>query len=181
MNLTAASGANFSDAFDAGLVDTLSLGLAYQTGTATVNGAGNTITDPTVNGDGSTTPQTLTWDLASSTADIDIVEGTTVTVTYEVKVLDTVSAGQVLTNSVTARWTSLDGANNDERTGADGIGGLNDYVATAAAPPLTVPIPTLTLQKTVDKPIANPGDRLRYTITIQNPTGIRVDKFLAGR
>ena len=64
-----------------------------------------------------------------------------------------------------------------ERTGVDGIGGLNDYVATAAAPPLTVPIPTLTFQKTVDKPVANPGDRLRYTITIQNPTGIRVANF----
>ena len=83
-------------------------------------------------------------------------------------------AGQVLTNSVTARWTGIDGANSYERTGGDGIGGLNDYVATAAAPPLTIPIPTLTLQKTVDKPIANPGDRLRYTVTLQNPTAIRV-------
>jgi fimbrial isopeptide formation D2 family protein/uncharacterized repeat protein (TIGR01451 family) len=181
VNLTAASGANFSDAFDAGLVDTLSLGLAYQAGTATVNGTGNTIADPASNGDGITTPQTLTWtwdpNPAVSTADIDIVEGTTVTVTYQVRVLDTVSAGQTLTNSVTARWTSLDGANSDERTGADGIGGLNDYVATAAAPPLTIPIPTLTLQKTVDKPVANPGDRMRYTITIQNPTAVRVANF----
>src|SRR5574341_1186887 len=81
-----------------------------------------------------------------------------------------------LTNSVTVRWTGLDGANSNERTGADGIGGLNDYVATAAAP-LTVPIPTLTFKKTVDKPVANPGDRLRYTITIQNPTAIRVANF----
>ena len=177
VTLTAASGANFSNAFDAGLVDTLSLGLAYQAGTATVNGTGNTITNPTVNGNGSTTPQTLTWDLAGSTADIDIVEGTKVTITYDVKVLDTVVAGQVLTNSVTARWTSLNGANSYERTGADGIGGLNDYVTTAAAPPLTVPVPTLTFQKAVDKPIANPGDRLRYTIIIQNPTGIRVANF----
>ncbi len=177
VTLTAASGANFSSAFDAGLVDTLSLGLAYQAGTATVNGTGNTITNPTVIGDGSTIPQALTWDLASSTADIDIVEGTKVVITYDVKVLNTVVAGQVLTNSVTARWTGLDGANNYERTGADGIGQLNDYVATAAAPPLTVPVPTLTFQKTVDKPVANPGDRLRYTITIQNPTAIRVANF----
>ena len=177
VSLTAASGANFSSAFDAALVDTLSLGLAYQAGTSTVNGAGNAITDPTVNGDGSTTPQTLTWDLVSSTADIDIVEGSRVTVTYDVQVLNTVVAGQVLTNSVTTRWTGLDGANSNERTGADGIGGLNDYAATAAAPPQTVPVPTLTLQKTVDKPIANPGDRLRYTITIRNPTAIRVATF----
>jgi fimbrial isopeptide formation D2 family protein/uncharacterized repeat protein (TIGR01451 family) len=177
VSLTAASGASFSGVFDAGLVDTLSLGLAYQAGTTTVNGAGNTITDPTVSGDGSTTPQTLAWDLASSTADIDIAEGTRVTITYDVRVLASVVAGQVLTNSVTARWTSLNGASSDERTGADGIGGLNDYVATAAAPPQTVPVPTLTLQKTVDKPIANPGDRLRYTITIRNPTAIRVANF----
>ncbi len=177
VTLTAASGANFSSAFDTGLVDSLSLGLAYQAGTASVNGTGNTITNPTVIGDGSTTPQTLTWDLTGSTANIDIVEGTTVSITYDVKVLDTVVAGQILTNSVTARWTGLDGTNSYERTGADGIGGLNDYVATAAAPPLTVPIPTLTLQKVVDKPVANPGDRLRYTVTIQNPTGIQVDNF----
>jgi hypothetical protein len=100
-----------------------------------------------------------------------------VAITYDVKVLDTVVAGQVLTNSVTVRWTGLDGANSYERTGVDGIGELNDYVAAAAAPPLTVPIPTLTFQKTVDKPVANPGDRLRYTITIQNPTTIRVANF----
>jgi fimbrial isopeptide formation D2 family protein/uncharacterized repeat protein (TIGR01451 family) len=56
VNLTAASGANFSSAFDAGLVDTLSLGLEYQAGTATVNGTGNTITNPAVIGDGVTTP-----------------------------------------------------------------------------------------------------------------------------
>lgn len=174
VTLRAGSGAAFSNAFDAELVDSLSLGLAYQAGTAKVNGAGNTIADPLLNGDGITTPQTLTWDQAGSTAQVDIAEGATVTVTYDVKVLDTVVAGQVLTNSVTARWTSLDGVNAYERTGVDGIGGLNDYVATAAAPPLTVPIPVVTLQKTVDKPIANPGDRLRYTLVIQNPTGIQV-------
>ncbi len=178
VTLTAASGANFSSAYDAGLVDTLSLGLAYQAGTATVNGTGNTIANPIVSGDGSTTPQTLTWDLAGSTADIDIVEGTKVVITYDVKVLDTVVAGQVLSNSVIVRWTSLNGANSYERTGVDGIGGVNDYMATAAAPPLTVPVPTLTLQKMVDMPIASPGDTLHYTIVIQNPTGIGVNNFL---
>jgi len=177
VTMKAVSGANFSTAFDAELVDTLSLGLAYQAGTAKVNGTGNTITDPAVSGDGVTIAQTLNWNPAGASAQIDIVEGATVSVTYDVKVLDTVVAGQVLTNSVTARWTSLDGVIVYERTGVDGIGGLNDYVATAAAPPLTVPIPTMTLQKSVDKPIANPGDRLRYTFSIQNPTGIGISNF----
>ncbi|MEJ2393109.1 MAG: isopeptide-forming domain-containing fimbrial protein [Gammaproteobacteria bacterium] len=176
VTLTSASGVVFSNAFDAGLVDTLSRGLAYQAGTARVNGAGNTISDPTVNGDGIATAQTLTWD-PSSTIDIDIAEGTTVTITYDVQVLNTVVAGQILTNNVTVRWTGLDDVSSYERTGADGIGGLNDYVATTAAPPLTVPIPTLAFQKTVDKPIANPGDRLRYTLVIQNPSGIQLQNL----
>ena len=178
VTLTAASGVNFSSAFDAALVDTLSLGMAFQTGSAAVNGTGNTITDPTVTGDGSTTPQTLTWEMASSTADIAVVEGTTVAVTYDVKVLDTVAAGQILTNGVTARWTGIDGPSSHERTGADGPGGINDYLATAAAPPLTIPIPTLSVQKRVDRPIANPGDRLSYTVTVQNPTAVRVNNFM---
>jgi large repetitive protein len=175
VTLTATTGASFSGAFDAALVDTLSAGLAYQPGSATVTGAGNTITNPTVTGDGTGTPQTLTWN--SATAHIDIAEGAKVAVTYDVKVLDTVVAGQVLTTGVTARWTGLAGANGFERTGVDGIGGINDYVATAAAPQLTVPIPIPTLQKTVDKPVGNPGDRLRYTIAISNPTGVRVSNF----
>ena len=57
-------GDNFTDAFDVRIDDSLSLGLAYQAGTATVDGAGNTITDPGVSGDGSVTPQTLVWSLA---------------------------------------------------------------------------------------------------------------------
>ena len=177
VTLNAASGANFSSAFDAGLVETLGLGVAYQAGSATVNGSGNSIANPAVSGDGGTTPQTLTWDLAGASADIDIAEGSTVVLSYDVLVLDTVVAGQVLTNSGTVRWTGLDGTNGNERTGVDGIGGLNDYLATAAAQPLTVPVPTPTLLMTVDKPVANPGDRLRYTMVIENPTGVRLSNL----
>jgi len=172
-----AAGDNFSDAFDLLIEDSLSLGLAYQSGTASVNGTGNTITDPTVTGDGSATPQTLTWRLADDTADIDVAEGTQVNLTYDVAVLNGVLAGQVLINSTTVQWTGLDGDSAFERNGTDGIGGLNDYVVTVAAPQLTVTIPTLMLEKTVDKPVANPGDRLRYTIVIQNPASTRLEDF----
>ncbi len=164
VTLTAASGVNYSSAYDLVITDTLSAGLQYVSGTSKINGG--PLADPLISG------QTLTW-----SGNINIPEGTTASITYDVLVLGTVVAGQVLTNSVISQWTSLAGANSNERTGADGIGGLNDYVTTAAAPPLTVPIPTLTFQKTVDKPVANPGDRLRYTITIQNPTGVRVANF----
>ncbi|TFG81412.1 MAG: isopeptide-forming domain-containing fimbrial protein, partial [Chromatiales bacterium] len=94
VTLNAASGANLSNAFDAGLVDTLSLGLAYVAGTARV---GSAAVEPTVAGDGISSPQTLTW-----AGTIDIPEGTSVPVTYDVRVLATGVAGQTLTNSVTA-------------------------------------------------------------------------------
>ncbi len=168
VNLTSATGADFSSVFDAVVADTMSLGLVYVSGSARIGGV---TVEPTVVGDGASTVQTLTW-----ASGIDLPEGTTVPLIYQVRVLDMVVAGQTLTNSVIACWTGLDNDNAYERTGS-GTPSFNDYVATTTAPPLTVPIPTLTLQKTVDKPIGNPGDRLRYTIAIQNPTGIRLENF----
>lgn len=141
LTFTASGGAgndNFSDAFDVSIVDTLSLGLAYQTTTSTVNGAGNTITDPTSVGNGVSASQTLTWNLTDATADIDIVEGTVVTVTYDVLVLDTVLANQDLTNSAVIQWTGLDGASIYERTGT-ATPALNDYFTGPATTTLTSP------------------------------------------
>jgi fimbrial isopeptide formation D2 family protein/uncharacterized repeat protein (TIGR01451 family) len=166
VNLTAAAG---TGAFDAILIDSLSPGLGYVAGSARIGGGA---VEPVVSGDGLGTAQTLTWN-----SGFDIAAGATVTVTYDVLVLDTVVAGQMLTTNTTVRWTSLAGPSDYERTGEDGIGGLNDYVAIAAAPALTVPVPTLTLLKSVDKTVANPGDRLLYTLVIHNPSNIRVTGF----
>ena len=101
-----------------------------------MDGTGNTIADPAVTGDGRTTAQTLTWSLADATADIDVAEGTVVTVTYDVVVLDNVLPGQELTNSATARWTGLDGASAFERTGS-GTPAVNDYFTGPATTTLT--------------------------------------------
>ena len=120
------AGDNFSDAFDISINDNLSLGLVYQSGTAIVTGAGNTITDPTITGDGSSTAQTLSWNLSDATADIDIAEGTTVTITYDVVVLDSVLSNQTLTNSAVAQWTGVDGVDTNERNGS-GTPVENDY------------------------------------------------------
>jgi uncharacterized repeat protein (TIGR01451 family)/fimbrial isopeptide formation D2 family protein len=177
VSFTAAGGAvgdNFSDAFDLSIFDSLSLGLAYQNGTARVNGAGNTIADPVVTGDGRTTAQTLTWSLADATADIDVVEGTVVSVTYDVLVLDGVLAGQELTNSATARWTGLDGNDAFERTGS-GTPVENDYVTgpatTSLRTELAVPfVKSVVNVSTGADPGANaePGDTLRYTLVLTN-------------
>jgi fimbrial isopeptide formation D2 family protein/uncharacterized repeat protein (TIGR01451 family) len=159
-----AAGDNFSDAFDLLIEDSLSLGLAYQSSTAGVNGTGNTITDPTVTGDGSTTAQTLTWSLTDLTADIDVAEGTQVTLTYDVVVLSGVLAGQELTNSATVQWTGLDGENAFERNGT-GIPSVT--VMTELAVSI---VKSVVNETTGQDPGTNaqPGDRLRYIIVLTN-------------
>ena len=131
-----AAGDNFSDAFDLRIDDSLGIGLAYD-GNATVSGAGNSIGAPVVTGDGIATSQTLLWRPADGNADIDITEGTTVSVTYDVRVLDGVLANQTLSNSAVAQWTGLDGASAFERNGT-ATPTWNDYFTGPATTTLTV-------------------------------------------
>ena len=168
---------NFEDAFDVSVVDSLSLGLAYQTTTSTVDGAGNTITDPTVTGDGVSIAQSLTWNLADATADIDVVEGTVVTVTYDVVVLNTVLASQTLTNSAVIQWTGLDGINALERTGT-ATPVVNDYFTGPATTSLTTPNNTaITKTKVTDTYGAADvnlriGDIVEYQISVTLQEGL---------
>lgn len=167
VTLTAASGADASGAFDASLTDTLGAGLVYA-GNPVITGAGSTLGAPVVTGDGSAgAPQTLVWSLADGNADIDLAEGESVQVAYDVRVLGSVLADQQLTNTVVARWTGLDGASAAERTGADGIGLLNDYV--------TAPVSTLVITPGARpaKQLVSPatggatiGQEVTYAITV---------------
>lgn len=168
---------NFEDAFDVSIVDSLSLGLAYQTGTSTVTVAGNTITDPTVTGDGASTAQSLTWNLADATADIDVVEGTVVTVTYDVVVLNTVLANQNLTNSAVIQWTGLDGINVLERTGT-ATPAENDYFTGPATTSLTTPNNTAIAKTKVSDTYGaadvnlRVGDIVEYQISVTLEEGL---------
>jgi fimbrial isopeptide formation D2 family protein len=139
-----------------------------------VDGAGNTIADPTVAGDGATAAQTLTWNLADATADIDVAEGATVTVTYEVLVLENALARQNLTNSVNAQWTSIDGDSIYERNGT-ATPAVNDYFATAATT-LTTPdvaVSKTRLTDTYGAADANVriGDIVQYELRLSLPEG----------
>ncbi|MCK0154167.1 isopeptide-forming domain-containing fimbrial protein [Alcanivorax sp. S6407] len=130
VSLTAAADPNNSDAFDLVLTDTLPAGLEYVAASATVGGVA---TEPNVTGD----PQLLTWPA------MDMVEGASVDVVYQVLVRDTVAAGDTLTNNAEAAWTSITGADANERDGSDtDTGGVNDYYATDSAT-ATVPDGTL--------------------------------------
>ena len=177
VTLTASGTTYSSDVFDVTLTDTLGLGLVYAGNpTVTVGGgvsANNTIGAPVITGDGINQAQTLLWSLNNGNADIDIAKGTSVTISYDVRVLGGVLA-QALTNSAVAQWTGIDDTNAFERDGRDGIGGLNDYV-TAPATATIGNLPLLYAHKTAQiyqdsgsPGIVDPGDVLRYTIVLSN-------------
>jgi uncharacterized repeat protein (TIGR01451 family)/fimbrial isopeptide formation D2 family protein len=177
VTLTASGGTYTSDVFDVTLTDTLDLGLVYA-GNPTVTagggvGANNTIGEPVITGDGINQAQTLLWSLEHGNADIDIAEGTSVTISYDVRILDGVLA-QTLANSAVAQWTGIDGPSAFERNGTDGIGGLNDYVtppatATIGNLPLLYAHKTAQIHEDFGSPgIVDPGDVLRYTIVLSN-------------
>jgi uncharacterized repeat protein (TIGR01451 family)/fimbrial isopeptide formation D2 family protein len=168
------AGDDYSDAFDLQVEDSLSLGMAYQGGSATVDGTGNSIADPAVTGDGTSAAQTLTWSPADAGADIDVPEGTQVTVTYDVEVLSGVQPGRDLTNSATVQWTGQDGDNGFERTGT-GTPVENDYFTGPATSSLRTEL-AVTVVKSVSNATtgqnpgdnAEPGDTLQYTLVLSN-------------
>ncbi|MFZ2224428.1 MAG: SdrD B-like domain-containing protein [Candidatus Deferrimicrobium sp.] len=177
VTLTASGSTYSSDVFDVTLIDTLGLGLVYVGNPAVTVGGGvsanNIIGAPVISGDGINQAQTLLWSPTNGNADIDIAEGTTVTISYDVRVLGGVLA-QALANSAVAQWTGMDGPNAFERDGKDGIGGLNDYV-TARATVTIGNLPLLYAHKTAriyqdssSPGIVDPGDVLRYTIVLSN-------------
>jgi uncharacterized repeat protein (TIGR01451 family)/fimbrial isopeptide formation D2 family protein len=177
VTLTASGGTYSSDVFDVTITDTLALGLIY-VGNPIVTASGgvsanNTIGAPVITGDGIDQEQTLLWSLNNGNADIDIAEGTSVTISYGVRVRDGVLA-QALANSAVAQWTGTDGPNAFERNGTDGIGGLNDYVtapvtATIGNLPLLYAHKTARIYEDFSSPgIVDPGDVLRYTIVLSN-------------
>ncbi|MCG6909780.1 MAG: DUF11 domain-containing protein [Deltaproteobacteria bacterium] len=177
LSLTAgggASGGSFADAFDISIEDTLSLGLAYQAETATVEGIDNIIAEPIVSGDGVGDVQTLIWSPAEGNADIDVAEGTVVTVTYDVQVLAGVQAGQDLTNNAIARWTGLNGDSDLERTGS-GTPAVNDYFTGQAVRTTRTRLDVSLVKSVVNATTgedpgqnAQPGDTLRYTLVLTN-------------
>ncbi|WP_428820349.1 hypothetical protein [Microbulbifer sp. MCCC 1A16149] len=143
----AEQGANGSTAYDLSVLEELSIGWAYEAGSATFNGV--SIADPAITGDGIDTAQSLNWGAAANT---DIPVGETRTLEFDVRVLDSVLAGQELTGSTSVQWTSQAGA--PEHVERDGSGmpdpaALNNYfLGPEQLPPLAINN-TATLEKNV--------------------------------
>ncbi len=175
LDLSAAGNTENSAAFDLAISEQLSLGLQFVPGSVSFAGAAQA--DPTVTGDGVNNAQSLVWNRANS--DLDIAAGNNSLLVFDALVLDEVLAAASLSANARIEWTSLDEDNSSpyERNGADGVGGLNDYVLENIAAQLTAANDS-TLSKTrVDDSYGSGnaqlriGDLVEYELRLALPEG----------
>ncbi|WP_288132523.1 isopeptide-forming domain-containing fimbrial protein [Microbulbifer sp.] len=116
------TGFSDTDAFDATFSDTLPpelTNVALESAILTVDGVDTDLTGIfQVTGN---TVETIPG------ATFDLPQGATLTIVVDAQVISTVVAGTEVSNTATVDWQSIDGDDPNERTGADGPGGLNDY------------------------------------------------------
>ncbi len=142
-------------AFDIVVTDTIPSGLTYVSGSISAPAGWNV--------NASAAP-TLTW---TCTAPCSLPLGNTAALTYQVTVSGPPgppNIGDVLTNTASMTWTSLDGTNPNERTG---FGGVNDYTDSDSES-VTVTYPDLTISKTDGSATYVPGASVTYTIIVRN-------------
>jgi fimbrial isopeptide formation D2 family protein/uncharacterized repeat protein (TIGR01451 family) len=146
------SGTSSADAFDAAMNDPLLAGLTF---------AGNLASS------GAAT-SSLAYNAGTNTIDaswLELDQGASTTITFDVTVDDPIQAGTDLTNKADITWTSLPGADPNERTGD---GGVNDYTDSDTL--------TLMVAGTIDKEQPVPavytiGDEVTYNIVVSLPEG----------
>ncbi|WP_444905163.1 isopeptide-forming domain-containing fimbrial protein [Microbulbifer sp. CnH-101-E] len=175
LDLAAAGSPENSAAFDLAILEQLSLGLQFVPGSVTFAGAAQA--DPTVTGDGVNTAQTLEWSRANS--DLDISAGNNSLLVFDALVLDEVLAAATLSTTARIEWTSLDEDNSSphERNGADGVGGLNDYVLENIVAQLTAANDSVLSKTRVDDSYGSTdvqlriGDLVEYELRLALPEG----------
>ena len=145
-----------ADAFESQVTDTLPLGLTY------ILGSGSPT--PIVNG------SELIFDIPSLT----LMDGS-IQLTYRVRVEPDVEVGLPLQNTAVATYSTRPGDNPDERTGDDGMGGLNDRITAEVSETVIPTSPVLdatktgTLQMDADGDgLVSPGDTIRYEMVVEN-------------
>lgn len=170
----------FHDLFQAGLPGSPLQNLSFiVTDTAGIVTAANfeLVTDPITN-------RLVLQTAAGGDFDLLVDPTRTITIRVDGEISQTVTPGEVIPNTAEVQWTSLPGdpgvrsafnPNSTERTGADGIGGVNDYVAVDG---VDIIIDSLVLTKTilstsetatVDAAAVVVGEIVRYRVKVQIP------------
>ncbi len=153
-----------SIAHDTSIVDTIPAGLT-PVGPAPTN---------TPLADGAVVPGTggAVWDATARTitrTGVDINPNASVVMTYRVKVDNPAVGATSLTNTVTARTSSLPGGIPGERTSTSTTN--TGYSSTTTR---TVQIGSATIVKTANRSTATIGDPVRYTATVTIPANVNL-------
>ncbi len=124
--------------------------------------------------DGATVPTTggAVWDATARTitrTGVDINPSSNLVMTYRVKVDNPAVAGNTLTNTVTAKTTSLAGSVTGERTSAS-----SPSVGYQSAVSDIIRIGGATVVKTADRTTATVGDPVTYTALVTIPANINL-------
>lgn len=174
-----ASGADAAAAFDIVITDVLNTNLVFQS-----------ITGSTTGGSCGSTPSTFSGGAVGQTVTATVTclnPGGTVTIDITAQVIGTAVAGTTIPNTANLVYTGLpgsgtagnptgsttpgpDGSATGERTGADGSGGLNDYVSTSS---VSTTLNTPTLSKLAPSPLQYTiGETITYNLRVTLPEGI---------
>jgi hypothetical protein len=96
-------------------------------------------------------PYVLSWSTTAGNADINVAKGTSVQISYDVRVANNIAALTSLANNVVVDWTGLDGSNTFERHGAGcpNWTAPNDYCIGPASYAVLTDPPRLDFTKTV--------------------------------
>lgn len=151
---TVDSTANAYDIALFGLVDS-GFGRLVGHGTPVVTYAGGASED---------VPVTITGSGSVLTGGFDIPLGGSVTIVYQATVQTNVERLDEMLTPVTWSWSSLDGSDPGERTGSDGLSGLNDYVGSETHTLTASALPEV--NHVAPPTVARIGDILHYELRI---------------
>jgi fimbrial isopeptide formation D2 family protein len=122
---------------------------------------------------------TLDGNLLTLNDTIDMLEDRVITLTVTGTLVADVAPDEIITNEAEVTWQSLDGDDDNERTGDDGPGGLNDYSDSDDAD-VTIAAPTVekTLVSTgiidgtnlIDEAVI--GELVTYQVVVTLPEGV---------
>jgi uncharacterized repeat protein (TIGR01451 family) len=152
-----------TNAYDIVFVSTLPDGMTF-TGV-------NQVSPGITNGDTFTATSVEIPELAS------LAQGASVTIVVRAKVMNQL-VGSTIFNTSTIQYTSLSGSSADERDGSDGIGFLNDYIASESLGILAIPLTGISKsvgassESYTEAPDLTIGERILYTLHVDVPNGV---------
>jgi uncharacterized repeat protein (TIGR01451 family)/fimbrial isopeptide formation D2 family protein len=184
-NVVRHTGLSLTNAYDVFFTDTLPSGLTFSGLDLLTDGRDNDGDGATDEADEGTlvSGNTITVTTNNNASLFVLTTSQTFTVVFPALVTNQI-VGAVVTNVSQIQWTSLPGfgTNGNERTGADGTNGLNNYVNASSVPirfesvrSITKTVLSTSQTNTVDVGTTNQltiGERVVYRIRIEKPQGI---------